>query len=783
MISKIDIAKFGLFRDYTWNNNIGGGQDDTFKRVNVLYGRNYSGKTTLSRILRCIEKKELHEFNQEAQFTVHLKSSHQIAHTDLNAHSDELQVRVYNSDFVKDNLSWLHNSDGTIKPFTILGAKNVDLDKKIKEVEEKLGSVESQKGALHDLAEQAKQFDAKKKSHDQKRSDLDNKLRSKALQIKTATNLYNVPTYNIASIRSDIPRAKEKGILDDGAIEERKKTLRDDPKPNIARISTRLPDFAKLIEKSKNAMSKKITPSQPIKELVDDHLLQDWVRNGIEKHRNKKTACAFCGSPLPKELWQKLDAHFNKESEDLRREITDVQTELKAVQRDITQLVQTNRNSFYNTLQASFDDAISDWNTELKLYISNVEKLFKGLQARIDDIFHEVTLEDIKDNTDGLGKKLVRINELIDHNNQKTTTLSVDQKAAQDELRLSDVAQFIKEVHYETSLKEAGELETETTKCEEKKIEAEKQVKKLAEEKRSLELQLQDESKGAALVNQHLKEFFGHDELKLEPEGAKPNMKFKITRENADAKNLSEGECSLISFCYFIARIEDELKDDLSQNRLIIYIDDPISSLDSNHIFFMFSLIETIIAKPKKYAQLFISTHNLDFFKYIKRLTMPDGKNSVSYFLVERRQKKNDRKSFIIKMPPHLRDYVTEFNYLFNEIYKVYKVVNGDRKQQIENSYNQFYNLPNNLRKFLECYLFFRFPNNGNPLDNLPKLFDNHIPALINRVVHEYSHLTYIDRGWMPMDVGEAEECAKLVIEKLKEKDKDQFEALVASVS
>lgn len=30
-----------------------------------------------------------------------------------------------------------------------------------------------------------------------------------------------------------------------------------------------------------------------------------------------------------------------------------------------------------------------------------------------------------------------------------------------------------------------------------------------------------------------------------------------------------------------------------------------ISKIDSNHIFFMFSLIESIIAKPKKYEQLF----------------------------------------------------------------------------------------------------------------------------------------------------------------------------------
>ena len=61
-------------------------------------------------------------------------------------------------------------------------------------------------------------------------------------------------------------------------------------------------------------------------------------------------------------------------------------------------------------------------------------------------------------------------------------------------------------------------------------------------------------------------------------------------------------------------------------------------------------------------------------------------------------------------------------------------------------------------------------------------MFDDNIPSLINRVINEYSHLTYIDRGWKPIDVDEAEECAKIIIEKIKEKDPEQFVALLESV-
>ncbi len=62
MIQKIDIDKFGIFKDYKWRNSIGNNPEDIFKRVNIVYGRNYSGKTTLSRIMKCIETKTL-QFN------------------------------------------------------------------------------------------------------------------------------------------------------------------------------------------------------------------------------------------------------------------------------------------------------------------------------------------------------------------------------------------------------------------------------------------------------------------------------------------------------------------------------------------------------------------------------------------------------------------------------------------------------------------------------------------------------------------------------------------------
>lgn len=52
MIQRINYIKnMGIYRDFSWACE----KNDDFKKVNILYGRNYSGKTTLSRVMRSLE--------------------------------------------------------------------------------------------------------------------------------------------------------------------------------------------------------------------------------------------------------------------------------------------------------------------------------------------------------------------------------------------------------------------------------------------------------------------------------------------------------------------------------------------------------------------------------------------------------------------------------------------------------------------------------------------------------------------------------------------------------
>lgn len=788
MISKIDITRFGLFKNYTWDTAIS--KQDTFRRLNIIYGRNYSGKTTLSRVFKCVEDKCLHKNFLNSSFSITLSDGNTITNSNLNC---DFRIRVYNSDFVKENLSWLHNDDGTIRPFTILGAKNVEIDTKIKDIDRRLGSIEEKAGLLYDLDEKRKNFDAKKGECSSKSSVLDDKLKKRANdKIKIDNNLFlataSKKSYTINDIKADVLKIENNladHLLSTSEIDERITLLKEVSMDNINPLAETKPNFSKYYEQAKELLSKKIKPSEPLIDLVNDSLLQEWVRQGIERHKDKRDTCGFCGNRLDKNLWSKLDAHFSKESEDLRKALKQHIDALEQAKKNLSEFLTLNREMFYGSLAPKFDAVQKNWNSVIKTYSNSLDSIISELKNREKDIFKEREIAEISDVSETILETLKSFNQLISEHNNKTNSLSKDQNKARSELRFADIAQFLTDINYQNEIGIIAGLK-KTYEDAELEIEPlQKGIDDLLEEKRTLETQAKDESKGAELVNQHLTHFFGHNELKLVAIGETPNMQFTIHREGVVANNLSEGECSLISFCYFVAKMEDELKDEANSSKLIIYIDDPISSLDSNHIFFMFSLIESIIAKPKKYGQLFISTHNLDFLKYLKKLTIPKykpqpgsgDKADIKNFIIDRKNKEN---TFLKLAPDYLKNYITEFNYLFSQIY------NCSVSDTSAISHEYQYNFGNNMRKFLEAYLFYKYPSHKMSSDERVKKYFNDDSVsinLINRVINEYSHIgEHFDRGMEPIDIDEISKISKLVIDKIKMSDADQYEALLQSI-
>ena len=411
------------------------------------------------------------------------------------------------------------------------------------------------------------------------------------------------------------------------------------------------------------------------------------------------------------------------------------------------------------------------------------QNLLNALKSRQNYIFRPITTPTCNDYSEEIRKRISTINEIIRRNNQKTKTLSDDQKEARTQLRLNDVLNFITRINLGNQKLDITDLEKKSEATKKLKLECEAHVNQLENERNSLVSQLLDEKRGADQVNKYLNHSLGIDSLQLVAveDESQARYKFHIMRGDQPAYNMSEGERSLVSFCYFLAKLEDS---DTPREQMIIYIDDPVSSLDTNHIFFVFSLIESVLTIPNKdsnnnkYGQLFISTHNLDFLKYLKRVTKPNEDGTTEFLMVE----KEMVSSRLILMPKYLKKYQTEFIYLFHQLYKM-----KDANISDENNAT-FYNLGNNLRKFLEAYLFFKYPSTKSTQKLKPRLhkfFGDDVATitLINRIINEFSHLEeHMDRGMKPIDMPELQKSVRSVLNAIKEKDKDQYQSLLESI-
>jgi wobble nucleotide-excising tRNase len=791
VINQIDIASFGSFQGFDWKKTVQdkGNNVKPFQRLNILYGRNYSGKTTLSRIFRSLETRKLPLNYMGSSFTV-TGDKGAVTNAGLLTHSYD--VRVYNRDFVADNLSFLINQEigGVIKTFAIVGEKNKEIDDAIAVIEAKLGSVESKAGLRFDLEAKKKDRDLAKSAHTAASTGLDEKLRTHAAEKIKKNPLFRAPVYTIENIRRDIASTKKSGFAALSIDDQVRKLnlLEQEALPDITDTLAISLKLAPLAATSESLLSKMIAPTKAIEELLKDSALQLWVKQGMGHHREKRSTCAFCRQDLPHDIWQVLDDHFSKESGDLE---TALDAAISSVADEIKSVAGLNTftgTQFYADERAAFDVSSKALSDALAVYKIDLEALKKSLETRKNNLFHPVPLKASLHDAAEIEKHVQDINALIASSNGKTITLEKDKAAARDALRLTNVFAFVDTIAYDKELERIATLKAGVDTADAAFTDAEKEIRNAEAEVETLRAQQKDERKGAERVNFLLNNFFGHDGIKLEArDGAdKATVKFEITREGKAAYNLSEGECSLIAFCYFMAKLEDL---ESKGKELIIYIDDPISSLDGNHIFFMFSLIESLIAKPLKnadgsnlyrYKQLFISTHNLDFLKYLKKLSQPPEKNhgGKQHFLIER----NGGTSSISLMPSYLKEYITEFNYLFHQIYKCRNAENAKK------SHEPFYSFGNNLRKFLEAFLFYRYPHHddeNDSLERMKKFFgdDDTAIALANRLNNELSHLESVfDRSMKPIEIPEIPKLANYVLDKIYEKDPQQYNSLVKSI-
>lgn len=786
-----EIQNLGVYKNFIWDQSIYEINKDSkvkkdyfFTKVNIIYGQNYAGKTTLSRLVMGLKTGYLSQKYTNPSFKIQLRNDSVIDQNNFLLHQSD--IRVFNQDFISDNLSLLFDENLTIKSFAVLGEKNNEVEKKISNLKAELG-VSNEEDSLNTglyaqarLAYNEREMENKElnKIINEKDRIFMNKSTRDKNSIKSEHYYFGNNTLNYTKTRleTDIKNTDDSSLLHQSTIEKLRIFIEEEEKNIIQEVPSFNTSLVECQNKAKELLSKEMSVSQSIQELLLNNDLNQWVRSGKHLHEKEdKCKCLFCGNDINDSLWKKLDDHYNQKSEDLLYELNALDMSLEDViaKFDKTIPFEFDHNKLYSEFRLPVKPIQDEINKTLKKAHDIAKEIQVSVSERVNNINKVVSFEEKDLNFFAeANKKINELNALIESSNSKTRDIDNEKNDSKTKLFESELASFKKHINYDDMISNIDQKQENYEVKKDAYADIYKKIYSKRAEIEELKRERINEKRGADEINNILCNNLGHPNLELIPVKNSNGCHYIIVRDGETAYHLSEGEKSLIAFCYFIADL-DNINADKS-NR-VIWIDDPISSLDSGHIFYIYSIIkDRITSKEDNFKQFFISTHNLDFLKLSKRLV-----KRPNFYMID----KGKKSSTIKRMPNYLMVYNTEFNYIFENIYRCAS------EQQNDDNFNLFFNFGNNCRKFIEIYLAFKFPDSldtAKERDNKMKiLFGDSLSAFFaDRLNNEYSHLTgNFERGFTPIYQEEVSKTAKLVLDVIKREDSRQFQSLVDSLT
>ena len=650
--------------------------------------------------------------------------------TQQNKNDNPVPVKVFNSDFVRDNLRF--DSDRKITGITFDVGENVIIRKEIEENNRKIEKGNQKKNGNRANIVKLEEFETKFTNEARRiknecfnsliefnKGHLRNVLNSLQSPIDQYTN---IDTNNLSQIKSD-------------ALALDTKTEIDIQKPTTS-FDVLLSEVTAICQS---------TPTQTIEDIIlSDNDFYNWVKTGLEIYTLKNPTidtCAFCGQPLPNKRIEYLNAFYSNEAAKLKNQIENTKQKINDEKQRFTNLEWCAKSS--NDLVDSCKDDYTSLKERYKNLMNNyctlMDTLIAKLDQKNDSLFVSISVGDI----DGSAKTQIEnwineVEQLFQKHNNIVNNFTTNRDSAREKYKKYLVATFlINEEYFE--VKRKAEIEERGQKRFDKIINA------LETKSAQLTAQLKSIVKGKEKFEDFIKHFLNRNDISIE---VTDDNKFQIKRGTYLAKNLSEGEKTAIAFAHFMVML-DSIGSDM-QNQ-IVFIDDPISSLDANHVAQVSSLINTFFfrkgldeANPDRccnyFMQLFISTHNFEFFSFLndannlKKKKKKNGQEEPTlgkYFI----KRINETKSIITQMPKAFGKCKSEYVYLFSEIDKFKK--GGCHEED-------GYLMPNIIRRFLEIYTLIKLPGNRDEIDNRIKILYPNFDEL--KILHNFSHFTSFER-------------------------------------
>ena len=664
------------------------------KSLNMLYGRNGSGKSTISRAIR-----EYVNWNEDEG------KEHKFA-LNFDAPVDRGSIFVFNEGFVQDKVLVDKDGVGTI----VMLGNQVIVDKQIEIETEKLNKLQKQRDSLIQIEED---YNDKKNKisplyyFSQLREQLktwafyDAKIRNSSAKINSKIN---EPLIGELCSCSTLVATSDTELNLRNSIEDKYKLYSQTE--NAAPLLYIIEEFELPICLADIQNLLNVHVEKP--ELSDrDRIIIDIANGKYVKYINEAATvfsdvdldvCPLCQRAMSDEekgeLQLRIKTYFNKKADlykDRLSNLLDSFDDLDPV------LPKFSGDMYSDILGCAFESVVA------------LNKIFKNIrtiiQQKLSNVFTEKTfdlsnleiekaIKKYNDSMSLLAKKVEEYNLAIDnHNSLRKELLLLNKKLAyiSNKVLLKKYNQAIK--NQANNSKELDKNK-EDIKCTKKKI------LELEQSKRQVKIALDFINKSLRYI------FYDNDRLVLEQgDGC---YRLKSREHDVLPKDVSVGERNIIGLCYFFASLfegkEDERKYD---NELLVVVDDPISSFDFENKVGVISFLRWQLDKilhGNVNSKVLLLTHDLQVMLDLKKLFQDkEEKKNIAYLYLDQKkiQNLNDGK------------IAHEYN---NLLFTVYNFALDDT------ALDESYSIGNTMRRVLEAFFSFNYSEGFSNVSKLDEL-------------------------------------------------------------
>lgn len=400
-------------------------------------------------------------------------------------------------------------------------------------------------------------------------------------------------------------------------------------------------DLSRLVDLEQNpVLSKKVVGKEDVNVSAMIQYLgnSDWIRQGMNYLDHTEGNCPFCQQRLPHEFKKDLEEYFD--------ETFEADTKALSEFRDDYNLTADSLLAQAQVIMAT--DCSHLDKDKLDLELQALSAIIQVNRQRIDQ---KVASPSINVALDRLEKIPLRISDLINSANLKVSEHNrlISEAAAEQDRLTGAVWRYLLDVELKGVLTDYAQdihrIDKAIAGITASIGRAVADISAIDEQIVEIENSLTSVRPTVIAINKILKDF-GFRSFSLDPACADNSYRL-IRSDGADAKaTLSEGEKTFVTFLYFYHLLRGSVTTSGISTDRIVVIDDPVSSLDSDVLFIVSSLIKKLFhevrQKGSNIKQIFVLTHNVHFHKEITFNPLRSGDSAIK-----------DETFWVIRKPDH----------------------------------------------------------------------------------------------------------------------------------